>query len=250
MPPTRTMWWLFQLSLARSGGSALPRGLAHCGERDIRSLSTGIILFAFAIPTRLGLSMEFSVGLMLIFLGLVNLKSAGEEANKVAHIRTTGPHNGGAHVEPHTHYGGTASTEFMDLRFGQARVYKWARPLIVGLVHGLVGSAAVALLVLTTLHDSQWAVAYLLVFSVGTVAGMMMITMAMVSSQIRWGRSAWINKRQAIVTGFLSVVIGLIIVYQRGIVLPRIRRGRLSSEFRAYGRTIRHLYLYKYLYKT
>src|SRR6202007_1709392 len=36
-------------------------------------VGSGIILFGWVIPTRIGLSMEFSVGLMLILLGVLNL---------------------------------------------------------------------------------------------------------------------------------------------------------------------------------
>jgi len=53
-----------------------------------------------------------------------------------------------------------------------------ARPLTVGIVHGLAGSAAVALLVMTTIHRPSWAIGYLLVFGLGTIAGMMLITAA------------------------------------------------------------------------
>ena len=50
------------------------------------------------------------------------------------------------------------------------------RPLIVGVVHGLAGSAAVALLVLATIGNTGWAILYLLVFGIGTIVGMMLIT--------------------------------------------------------------------------
>ena len=50
------------------------------------------------------------------------------------------------------------------------------RPLIVGVVHGLAGSAAVALLVLATIGNTAWSIVYLLVFGVGTIVGMMLIT--------------------------------------------------------------------------
>jgi sulfite exporter TauE/SafE len=50
------------------------------------------------------------------------------------------------------------------------------RPLGIGIVHGLLSSAAVALLVMTTIHNPWRAVVYLLLFGIGTIAGMMLIT--------------------------------------------------------------------------
>ena len=43
-------------------------------------------------------------------------------------------------------------------------------------MHGLAGSAAIALLVLATIHDTGTALAYLVVFCVGVSAGMAILT--------------------------------------------------------------------------
>src|ERR1700687_4829632 len=53
------------------------------------------------------------------------------------------------------------------------------RALAIGIVHGLAGSAAVALLVMTTIHDAFWAAIYLGVFGLRTIAGMMVISIGM-----------------------------------------------------------------------
>ena len=69
-------------------------------------------------------------------------------------------------------------------------LYQYLRPFVVGVVHGLAGSAAVALLVLTTIRNVHWAVAYLLIFGVGTIAGMMLITMSIASAFTMVGKGA------------------------------------------------------------
>jgi len=191
----------------RIGSAALIGGLWGLGHTiTILLVGAGIILFTLVIPPRVGLSMEFSVGLMLIFLGLVNLRGFNKQVRQLP-----SDHESATHTHDH------ASVDFMDSRFGRWKIYQWARPLIVGLVHGMAGSAAVALLVLTTLHNAHWAVAYLAIFGVGTIAGMMVITIAMASAlRFAGSRSAWINQRLAFATGLLSVAFGLFIVYQMG----------------------------------
>jgi high-affinity nickel-transport protein len=92
------------------------------------------------------------------------------------------------------------------------------RPFIVGVVHGLAGSAAVALLVLPIIRDPLWAVAYLLIFGLGTIAGMMLITAAIavpVSYSTRFQR---VHRHLGTAAGVLSLGFGSFLVYQIGFV--------------------------------
>jgi high-affinity nickel-transport protein len=99
--------------------------------------------------------------------------------------------------------------------FGKVSLYQYVRPLVVGIVHGLAGSAAVALLVLTTIRNVHWAVAYLLVFGVGTIAGMMLITMSIASAFTMMGRGRQkFSRRLALASGLLSLGFGLFVAYQ------------------------------------
>jgi high-affinity nickel permease len=191
-------------------------GIGH--TITILAVGIGIILFTLVIPPRLGLSMEFSVGLMLILLGALNLTGFNRQIQQQTEPFSQ-PHSHSQEAEPHTHARSDAALAYVDHKFGQWSLYQWARPLVVGLVHGLAGSAAVALLVLTTLHDSHWAVAYLFLFGVGTIAGMMLITFGMASALHYAGhRWDWLNRRLAVATGILSLAFGLFIVYQMGFV--------------------------------
>ena len=98
-------------------------------------------------------------------------------------------------------------------------LYNVLRPLVIGIVHGLAGSAAVALLVMTTIRDSWQAIAYLLLFGTGTIAGMMLITaMIAMPFAITIGKFAGWNQRIAVASGLLSFCFGLFLTYQIGFV--------------------------------
>jgi high-affinity nickel-transport protein len=93
------------------------------------------------------------------------------------------------------------------------------RPLMIGIVHGLAGSAAVALLVMTTIHNSWWAIAYLLLFGIGTIAGMMLITALLAMPfAITLKSFSGLNRGMAIASGLLSLGFGLFLSYQIGFV--------------------------------
>jgi hypothetical protein len=92
------------------------------------------------------------------------------------------------------------------------------RPLIIGIVHGLSGSAAVALLVVPIIRDPRWSVAYLLVFGGGTIIGMMLVTFTIASAfhVVRGGQQFF--RRVALASGLLSLGFGLVVAYQICIV--------------------------------
>jgi high-affinity nickel-transport protein len=93
------------------------------------------------------------------------------------------------------------------------------RPLLVGIVHGLAGSAAVVLLVLSTIHDPRWGVFYLLIFGLGTIAGMMLITAALALPFSYAGtRFGWLNQSLIVGSGVLSLCLGLYISYRIGFI--------------------------------
>ncbi|MDB6030443.1 MAG: high-affinity nickel-transporter [Verrucomicrobiales bacterium] len=195
-----------------------------------------IILFGIVIPPRLGLSLEFTVALMLVLLGLMNIRSftnwlrervCGPEGAKAECCHEhTHAHGDYAHAHFHGHRSGShghrveqTPTAWLDLRFGGLNIYQAVRPLLVGVVHGLAGSAAVALLVLPIIQNAKWAVAYLLLFGCGTIAGMMLITAAVaLPFACSAVYSAAFNRRLAFASCLMSIGFGLFLMYQIGFV--------------------------------
>src|SRR5258708_2287089 len=149
-------------SIAKAGLIGVVWGCGH--TLTIVSIGAAIILFGLAIPARIGLTMEFSVGLMLILLGLLNLSGAMKWlSEKFAPVHP--PHSGehvhvhghGAHVHFHRHthspgeehHPGAILTPPRWLRasFAWLGLYHSLLSLLIAIVHGLAGSATVALLV-------------------------------------------------------------------------------------------------------
>jgi high-affinity nickel-transport protein len=213
-----------QGSVRSSATIGLLWGLGH--TLTIFLVGGAIIVFGVVIPPRLGLSMEFCVALMLILLGILNLTGI---LGRITERLT--PRADGCEVSPDARSAPrisaqtgktkrTLSIELMlDRTIGKLGLYQTMRPLVVGLVHGLAGSAAVALLVLSTIKSPLWSTAYLLVFGFGTMVGMMLMTVAISLPLVYTGRKfCKINRHLAVISGLASTAFGVFLVYHIGFV--------------------------------
>ncbi len=156
------------------GRAALVGALWGVGHTlTILLVGGAIILLRLTISPRVGLSMELAVAAMLIALGVMNIFSA---------------------------------------RHADAPSPSSVRPLAVGMVHGLAGSAAVALLVLTTVTDPIWAFAYLLLFGAGTVLGMVLVTAAIaIPASLAVSRLSSARRWLTLASGMISLVFGIVL---------------------------------------
>ncbi len=178
----------------RSFRAAAPVGILWGVGHTITLWLTGggIILLGVVIPPALGLAMELCVALMLVFLGALNIRGRGRHVGSSAQL----------HAAVHA----------------KQSPYS-LRPIAVGIVHGLAGSAAIALLILGAISDPVWAVGYLLLFGLGTIAGMLLITMAMaIPVAALFARFELLHRSLGVIAGIASITFGFVLVYEIGFV--------------------------------
>jgi ABC-type nickel/cobalt efflux system permease component RcnA len=220
-------------------------GLGH--TLTVLAVGAAMIIFKLAVPARLGLAMEFAVAVVLILLGLGAFaalvrriasrlfgsrpRDARDSKDLVVHSHT---HDSATHRHPHVHhhpgeYPGVAVCAADEghrdhgLPPGPLPSFASRRPLLrsfaVGLVHGLAGSAALALLVLSAIPQPLWATLYLAIFCVGTIIGMGLITTAIATPlMVASRRMSSLHQRLVTGSGLLSFGFGLFLAYQIGIV--------------------------------
>ncbi len=229
----------------RIGGAArigIIWGLGH--TLTVLLMGATIIVFKIAIPTRLGLAMEFAVAVVLILLGV---EAASNLLSRIARHLLNDPmrdsNSPAAHSHPHTrsddathenidhlqshrpHLSGAADLLYTahTLHDEMPRSFAARRPLLrsfsVGLVHGLAGSAAIALLVLAAIPQPLWATLYLAIFCLGTIVGMGLITTAIAAPFIMAScRMSWFHQGFVTSAGLLSFGFGMFLVYKIGVV--------------------------------
>ncbi|WP_394823147.1 hypothetical protein [Pendulispora albinea] len=170
-----------------------------------------LVLFRLTIPPHVGLGMEMVVAIMLIVLGAMNVTNAMRRIEEAAGGRKSSPDHAHGHEHAHEHR-----------ILKGASLMQLGRALVVGIVHGLAGSAALALLVLTTIRKAGSALAYLVIFGVGTIFGMMFLTMAMAVPMAiaanRFAQVGRVERAMARATGLLSILFGGYLAYRIGVV--------------------------------
>ena len=162
-----------------------------------------VILLKFQISGSLEAKLEACVGAMLVLLGLNALRKLFQ-ASKV-HVHSH-EHDGHKHVHIHTH--GQAAEE------SHHRLSP--RSVVIGMVHGLAGSAALMLLVVPTIHSPAIALLYIVIFGIGSIGGMMAMSFLIgLPFHFTAGRFDVLNRGIRLVAGVFSLGLGFSIIYEK-----------------------------------
>jgi len=157
-------------------------GIGH--GATILAIGFLVIALQVALPDGLARSIELGIGVLLVLLGILNLLAATPASS-------------------------------LPSRDAPLRA-SLARSSAIGLAHGLAGSAPVALLAMAAMPTPAAALAYLLVFGLGTIAGMVAFSLALGAPFARLGASAGASRWVTAGTGMLSLLFGAYLIYQIG----------------------------------
>ncbi len=167
-----------------------------------------VILMKGEIPEKWAMSLEFLVGIMLVFLGFktiisfknihVHTHQHDREVDEHKHVHSH--QNGGKHGHPHQH----KKTTYLGSMF-------------IGLVHGLAGSGAMILLTMSTVKSVGEAAIYIIVFGAGTVIGMLFFTTIIGIPFVLSKKRTSISGTLGILTGVISTIFGVYYMYNIGV---------------------------------
>lgn len=170
-----------------------------------------VLILNFEINERTERILEFCVGIMLLLLGLNVLRKILQGGHLHFH---THEHGSREHVHPHLHEHG--KTDEADTHHG----FKFnPRSVIIGMIHGLAGSAGMMLLYLPTIETTSLKLIYIVIFGIGSIGGMMLMSF-IVGLPFHFTAKNFnrLNYVLQAVAGFISVGLGLYIIYEKGIV--------------------------------
>lgn len=172
--------------LSQSALAGVFWGIGHTATLFLIGIT--LILMKNSISDKVSMSLEFLVGVMLVYLGVVNVLSANKNQR----------HDHGDHSQ-----------------YGDKHYF--VKSSLIGLVHGLAGSAAMVLLTMSTVNSVWQGAAYILIFGAGTVAGMLLFTTVIGIPFVFSSSKKEMNSLFTMISGIISVLFGLYYMYNLAI---------------------------------
>ena len=196
-----------------AGGASSKRSLALRGAVwglghtiTLFAICAAVILAGLTLTDRAAAAMEFGVGFMLVLLGIDVVRRMRK--NKV-HFHVHSHEQGKAHLHAHSHADAEEPHDQDAHRHSHPSGFP-VRALLVGLVHGAAGSAALLALAVASTKDPLVAVGYVLIFGLGSILGMAALSFAAAWPLGAAERNAkWLHRGLSLGAATLAVVLGV-----------------------------------------
>jgi len=185
--------------LRRSSRVGALWGLGHA--LSLTAAGGVILALKLSVPEAVARGLESLVALMLVALGLVAIRGALRYRLHVhAHA-----HGGAEHVHFHAHRASEPEAHGHRHALGSG-----LKPFLVGMVHGLAGSAGLALLALGSAPSLLAGLGYIAMLGAGSLLGMLALTVLMgLPLAVLGARYAALHRRVQLAAGASSVALGL-----------------------------------------
>jgi ABC-type nickel/cobalt efflux system permease component RcnA len=190
--------------LLRSSLAGVFWGIGHTATLFI--IGIVLILMKGEIPEKWAMSLEFLVGIMLVYLGITTILSF-----KNIHLHKH-EQNGELHKHLHSHEHNSTHQHLH-----QHKKISYLKSMLIGLVHGLAGSGAMIVLTMSSVNSPWEAAVYILIFGAGTVIGMLFFTTLIGIPFVFSAKKFSLNRTLTQVTGVISTVFGIYYMYNLGI---------------------------------
>lgn len=193
-------------SIRRSSLLGATWGLGHTTSLVLVGLA--VLALQLTIPPSLAKGMEFAVALMVVALGGHLIWQSTKELHLHRHRHS---HDGPEHSHVHLHNDSDPTSHHHHV----SRSHK--KTFAIGIIHGLAGSAALTLAVVTSMTSAMQGMLYILVFGVGSMGGMLLMSALMSMPFALLGKriSGWQRPTQGMI-GMLAVSFGLYFAWSIG----------------------------------
>jgi ABC-type nickel/cobalt efflux system permease component RcnA len=176
------------------------------------------ILLGHAIPEQLARPLETAVGIMLVGLGTHVLWRLWRDR---VHFHRHGHGDGTVHIHAHSHAGEAVSharAPHSHARHTHEHGFRW-RTLLVGLMHGMAGSAALLVLAVSRAASPVAGLGYIALFGIGSMVGMGALSTVIavpLAVSARW--LTWANSSLQGAVGVITTAIGVMTIYETVLV--------------------------------
>lgn len=171
-----------------------------------------VLVLDSVMPERLAHTLELLVGVMLVGLGIDVLRRLIQEQ---VHFHVHRHHDGEVHFHAHSHAG--ESGHDPDRHHHRHAEGFPVRALLVGLMHGMAGSAALILLTLQTVRSPWTGVLYIALFGIGSMIGMALLSLVIAIPLRASARGVtWLHNGLQAVVGVATIAIGAVLIYEIG----------------------------------